>query len=90
MDLHLNLRGEYFDQIKEGTKIFEYRLDREYWRKRIVGKQYENLVLLRGYPRRGDLERTIKLPYRGYEMQKITHSHFGKDPVQVFAIILTA
>lgn len=25
-DLHLNLKGEYFDQIKAGVKTFEFRL----------------------------------------------------------------
>ncbi|WP_368859293.1 ASCH domain-containing protein, partial [uncultured Fusobacterium sp.] len=31
MDLHLNLKKEYFDEIKKGTKKIEYRSKNQYW-----------------------------------------------------------
>lgn len=43
-DLHLNLKGEYFDQIKAGTKIFEYRLAAK-WEKRLAGKTFERIFI---------------------------------------------
>ena len=42
MNLHLNLKFEYFDAIREGRKPFEYRIDNEYWRKRLIGRKYDN------------------------------------------------
>lgn len=84
--LRLALKGEYFDAIKAGTKAEEYRLDNDYWQKRLRLREYDTLVLTRGYPRAADHERHIVLPYRGYALKTITHPHFGPDPVKVFAI----
>lgn len=84
--LHLPMKGEYFDQIKAGTKPEEFRLANDYWRKRLVGRTYDRIVLTRGYPKRGDTERRLVLPYRGYRLATITHPHFGEQPVEVFAI----
>lgn len=84
--LHLPIKGEYFDQIKAGTKPEEFRLANDYWRKRLVGRTYDRIELTRGYPKRGDTERRLVLPYRGYRLTTITHPHFGDEPVEVFAI----
>lgn len=85
-DLHLPLKGEYFDQIKAGDKEFEYRQNTPYWRKRLRNRQYDNIVLTRGYPKRDDRERRMVLPFKGYHTEVITHPHFGAEPVEVFAI----
>ncbi len=84
-DLHLNLKGEYFDQIKAGTKLHEYRLASK-WLKRLDGKAFDRIFVKRGYPKADDRERIIERPWRGYELQTITHMHFGDEPVQVCAI----
>jgi hypothetical protein len=84
-DLHLNLKGEYFDQIKAGVKPFEFRLY-EKWAKRLTGKTFARILLKRGYPKAGDAERIIERPWRGYEVQTISHPHFGNGPVRVCAI----
>ena len=88
--LHLPMKGEYFDQIKAGTKPDEFRLANDYWRKRLVGRTYDLIELTRGYPKRGDAERRLVLPYRGYRLTTITHPHFGDQPVEVFAINVQA
>ena len=85
--LYLNLKGIYFDQIKEGTKTHEYRVAAK-WRKRLEGKTFEQVVLMRGYPKRGDTERIIERPWRGFTVEEITHPHFGADPVEVCAIVV--
>jgi hypothetical protein len=85
-DLHIPLKGEYFDQIKAGTKPLEYRETTPYRIKRLVGREYDNIVLTRGYPKRTDHERRLVLPYRGFKIRRITHEHFGTEPVLVFAI----
>lgn len=84
--LHLPMKGEYFDQIKAGTKPEEFRLANDYWRKRLVGRTYDRIELTRGYPKRGDTDRRLVLPYRGYRLTTITHPHFGDQAVEVFAI----
>jgi len=85
-NLQLAVNGEYFDQMKRGEKKFEYRLANDYWRKRLENREYDRLIITKGYPRADDLDRRIDVPYRGYELQSITHKHFGADPVNVFAI----
>ena len=85
-DLHLAVKGEYFDAMKRGVKPKEYRLCTEYWTKRLVGRSYDRLIITRGYPRKDDADRRIVVPYDGYDIETITHPHFGAEPVKVFAI----
>ncbi|EPX9398687.1 TPA: ASCH domain-containing protein [Citrobacter freundii] len=85
-DLHLAVKGEYFDAMKRGEKPKEYRLCTEYWTKRLVGRSYDRLIITRGYPRKDDADRRIVVPYDGYDIETITHPHFGAEPVKVFAI----
>lgn len=89
-DLVLPLKREYFEAIRDGAKPEEFRLANEYWRKRLVGRAYDSIVLTLGYPARGDAERRIVRPWRGYIEKTITHPHFGTEPVQVFAINVEA
>lgn len=88
--LTLPMKGEYFDAIKNGTKPEEFRLVTPYWRKRLEGRDYDSIELTRGYPKRGDSERRLALRWNGYRLATITHPHFGADPVEVFAIDVTA
>lgn len=85
-DLHIPIKGVYFDQIKQGVKPEEFRERTDYWRKRLVGRRYDRIVLTRGYPPKDDASRRLVLPYRGYRETIITHPHFGDKPVSVFAI----
>lgn len=84
--LHLNLKGEYFDQIASLEKPDEYRLCTPYWTKRIEGRIYDGIVLKNGYPKAGDASRTLERPWRGYVKRNITHKHFGPKEVTVYAI----
>ncbi len=84
--LYLHVKRCYFDDVRAGRKPFEFRLDNEYWRKKLEGVDYDELVYMAGYPPAGDTENTMILPYRGYEKQNITHEHFGNVPKCVFAI----
>lgn len=84
--LTLPLKGVYFDQIKAGSKPFEYRLRTPYWRKRLEGRTYDAVTVTKGYPAGDDSERRQTFPWRGYEEQTITHEFFGPEPVEVFAI----
>lgn len=90
--LTLPLNGVYFDQIKDGTKVEEYRLRSPFWSKRIDGRTYDRIVLTRGYPQGGGIEGETRLTrqWRGYRDATITHPHFGDEPVRVFAIDVSA
>jgi hypothetical protein len=86
--LHLNLKAEYFDAIKLGVKLYEYRLNNDYWRCRLdTGRHnYDQIAIKKGYPKARDSDRIIVRPWLGYEKQTIEHPHFGNNPVEVFAI----
>ena len=85
--LRLPMKGEYFDAIQAGTKLEEYRLVTPYWCKRIMGKSFDGIEMMRGYPSRSTEPRKfLQRPWRGYAIKKITHPHFGPDEVAVFAI----
>lgn len=89
--LTLILKGEYFDAIRDGTKLREYRLITPYWEKRLRdanGDQivYSEIELCKGYAKKGDASRRLVLPFRGWRTEVITHPHFGDRPVEVFSI----
>lgn len=87
-DLILPLKAEYFHAIRAGEKVVEFRLATPYWRRRIEGRSYRNVVLTLGYPSKDDAERRIRFPWRGATETEIVHRHFGPTPVRVFAIPL--
>lgn len=86
--LTLRVKAEYFDQIKSGEKIFEFREITEYWSRRITGKCFDFVTIIWGYPSKDRDDCYLTFPWRGYEIQEITHPQFGPKPVEVFAIRL--
>ncbi len=47
--LHLTLHREFFDAIAGGRKKTEYREDKTYWRSRLIGRAYTEIVFRNGY-----------------------------------------
>jgi hypothetical protein len=84
--LVLNLKGEYFDAIRDGSKLEEFRLRTPYWEKRVKGKTYDSIIIRRGYPKAGDTDREIVVPWRGYREISLEHPHFGQGAKDVYAI----
>lgn len=84
--LRLSVVSQYFHEIKSGEKTEEYRLINPYWRKRLQGKEFDYIEIALGYPSRDDKDRRILLHWRGFTEKRITHDHFGSEPVDVFAI----
>ena len=68
------------------AKVIFCDLCNDYWNKRIMFREYDRLIITKGYPKRDDSSRRIDVPYGGYEIKTITHPHFGDKPVKVFAI----
>ncbi len=85
-DLTLPLKAEYFDAIRDGSKLEEYRLATPYWGKRLLSRDYDRIILTKGYPKRTDAARRITRAWAGFTLKTITHPHFGPDPVIVYAI----
>lgn len=93
VNLQIAVKGEYFDAIKIGEKTEEYRLYNKYWCARLLReawedspREYDRLIITKGYPRKDDASRRIDVKYNGYEIKTIIHPHFGEKPVTVFAI----
>jgi hypothetical protein len=84
--LHLPLKREYFEAIRDGYKTEEYRLCTPHWRHRLEGRDYAQIVLTLGYPARDDRSRHLVRKWNGFAVKVITHPHFGSSPVQVYAI----
>lgn len=84
--LTLPLKTIYFHQIKSGEKTEEYRLCTPYWAQRLVGREYDQIVLTLGYPKADDAERRLVRPWRGFTVKTLQHHHFGDKPVTVYAI----
>jgi hypothetical protein len=83
--LHLHLKGKYFDEIRAGRKKVEYRLAST-WRKRLQGKQFDEIHLYRGYPKRGAGGTMLYRKWNGYREDQIIHPHFGSRGVDVLEI----
>ena len=88
-DLVLPLKRKWFDAIQAGIKLEEYRLDNDYWRKRLIGKTFGRIILMLGYPKRDDHAKRIIKPWRGYTMKTIESQEWNDEPRKVFAIKLT-
>lgn len=86
--LTLNLKREYFEQIKSGIKTEEYRLCTPYWQKRLKGKTFDKIIIKLGYPKNSEIEKILEFKYLGYKIKTISHKHFGENPVEVYAIKL--
>lgn len=85
-DLILAVRRVYFEQMLRGEKLEEFRLQNEYWAKRLEGKEFSRVVITLGYPAADDLARRLAFPWRGFSKRELQHEHFGSKPVNVYAI----
>jgi len=85
--LHLNLKEEYFNEIKNGNKPLEFRECNDFWSKRLINKEYDEVHFKLGYPKNDDTTRILKRKYFGYKLIVINHPHFNDSrPTKVFAI----
>ncbi len=85
--LYIHLKVKYFNEIKSGKKVYEYRLKTDYWKRRLVGRDYDHVMFIAGYPRADDMSKRIIAPYRGYEEICIEHPEWNNEPQEVFAIL---
>jgi len=84
--LHLHLKKKNFDAIASGEKTLEFRRVTDYWRKRLIGRHYDEIWLYCGYPKIGDKSKIIKRRWTLVAKEIILHEEFGDEPVEVFCI----
>jgi len=82
--LTLVLKGKWWHQINNGEKTEELRLVKDFWSKRLVGREYDEIHLRLGMT--SDPEKNIVRKWKGCKVKTITHEEFGPEPVEVFAI----
>ncbi len=87
--LRLNLKSEYWQEIKDGIKHFEYRERKPYWEKRLEGRSYDLIHLCKGYPKKDDWEKIIEVKWNGFLKIAINHEVFKWKIVDVYAIDVT-
>jgi len=88
MNLILPVKRKWFEQIKAGTKVEEFRLFNDYWRKRLEGKVFDQVIITLGYPKRDDNEKRLSFPWKGYIIKIIKSEEWENQPKRVFAIKL--
>lgn len=87
--LSLNVKGQWFEQVKSGEKTEEYREVTPYWTRRLEGKEFKDIKYKYGYPVSTATSRILTLPWRGYRIIKgLIHPHFNNVPTDVYAIKL--
>ena len=84
--LTLRLKAKWWNQIKDGTKSVELRLATDYWRKRLIGREYDEIHLWCGYPPKSDTSKLLRRRWRLVAKERILHAEFGPEPVEVFCI----
>lgn len=86
--LWLHLKEKYFDQIRRGIKEEEYREVKPYWITRLVGKTYDEIIIVKGYPGPGyTSDVVLSFPWNGCYRKKIFFP-ITNDEREVFAIPL--
>ena len=84
------MKRKWFEQVKSGEKVEEYRLRNNYWSKRLSGKTFDRIVLTLGYPKKGCSDRRIELPWHGCVEKTVVSEEWNNQPMDVFAIKLTS
>jgi len=87
-DLVLHLKEKYFEEIKAGTKTEEYRWLKDFWTKRLKGKTYDRVVIVRAWKPMSDPNNVLYFPWNGYEKKIVDHPEFDGFPVTVYVIPL--
>ena len=83
--LHLHVTREYWEQMRDGKKLWEYRLA-DKWFKRIAHGNFDEVWIWLGYPKGSCTEKRLRFYWRGFKREEITHKHFGEKSVWVVSI----
>ena len=84
--LTLRLKSKWWEQIASGEKTVELRLATDYWRKRLIGREYDEIHIWKGYPPKTDTAKLLRRKWECVAKETILHEEFGDKPVEVFCI----
>ncbi|MBK8037680.1 MAG: ASCH domain-containing protein [Verrucomicrobiaceae bacterium] len=89
--LTLRLKEGWWRQIQQGLKSAELRLNTPFFRKQLIGREYDEIHLWLGYPPKTDTTKRMRFAWRGVaDLPQVIHPHFGPQPVDLLAIDLSA
>ena len=84
--LTLRLKTKWWEQIARGEKTVELRLATDYWRKRLIGREYDEIHIWKGYPPKTDTSKLLRRKWECVAKETVLHEEFGDKPVEVFCI----
>jgi len=86
--IHLHVKREYWQQVKDKKKVKEYRIIKPYWTKRLkkLIPNHDLIYYYKGYPRVRNKGNCMVFRYKGYVEEIIKHKEFGDKPVNVYSI----
>ena len=84
--LTLRLKAKWWHKIKSGEKTVELRRATDYWRKRLIGRHYDEIHLWLGYPPRTDTTKLLRRKWELVAKERVQSDEFGPDPVECFVI----
>jgi hypothetical protein len=85
-DLTLVVKAEFFEAIRKGQKLEDYRVASEYWRKRIEKEGIERVKIRLGFPKEEHPWNTMTFKFNGFERKRIKTKTYGDS--EVYAIDL--
>lgn len=80
--LHLTLKKKWFDLIASGKKKEEYRDFKQYWKRRLLHKMYDEVQFRNGYRKNSPL---MRVEIRGVSIADV---HFEDKIKKIFIIKL--
>jgi hypothetical protein len=80
--LSLNLHREFFDAILAGEKKIEYRDNTDYWRRRLLGRQYTEVHFRNGYATKAPF---MRVEFKG--VRKLGHGRGSKFAIRLGKIL---
>jgi len=83
--LFMTLQREPFKQILNGTKREEYRETKEYWRKKLEGREYKSIIFQNGYSPNSP---RIEIEYQGFYIKTFAPEFFKGKKQKYYALRL--
>ena len=84
--LYLSLKEKWYRLIESGVKKEEYRVYNDYWKKRLIGKEYTHVQFTLGYPKRDDYSRRMTFTLNGIEHQEGKEEWGAEKGVKYFVL----
>lgn len=88
--LTLRLKEGWWQQIRQGIKTEELRADTTFYRRMLIGRDYDEIHLWLGYPPKTELSKRLRFAWRGAQIVVRQHPFFGPHPVSMITIDLSA